>query len=47
MISRMLSVLFARGGAVIHRVPAEVAPRRSPHAGAITRGGFAAARVPA
>ena len=32
---------------VVRRVPAEIVPRRSPHLGAVTRGGFAAARIPA
>ena len=47
MIRQVIRRLFRRRGDVLSRLPAEVAPRRSAHVDAVTRGGFAAARVPA
>ena len=44
---RLFGRLIPGRGDVLRRLPAEVAPRRSAHQGAVTRGGFAAARVPA
>ena len=48
MIARLRVLRGQRSApALLQRVPAAPAPRRSAHEGAVTRGGFASARLPA